>query len=397
PSIDVLDLQKQTPPRRLAPVTGLEDVFFDPTGGDLVGLYWDATRGEYAARRWDSDTLKAKETTIPIKGPNRGHGAIAWNPATQTLGYVADEPERVVRLIDLRTGKLRLPDPEHSRALTAMAWSPDGKLFATADASGSVLVWDPSKSAPVAAFNQFRGARVDHLLFAPDNQRILAYGMRDGRDRMAYHPAGPRGEPEMFVKVRLPSKCAAFSPDGRWLAVGTDDGTVSLWDAQKAEEVRVLLAQNAVRAVAFSPDGSELSAGDMAGFHICWSTKDWKEIQRSSSVQPHGIFHLEYLPGGKSIGIATINQRRFQGAFEWHIYSFVEHTIHQEHSEPKGFDYLRRPLAISPGMRLFAHHDTERDRGDLLLWQPSAGKDHVRRFRYPNPAVAAFSPDGRYL
>jgi WD40 repeat protein len=343
---------------------------------------------------WDVETgKKLSQQTLPIRP---GKHDYAFNPDGKDVAVLEHgDGQCLVRLYDAATGKPCLPRVGHQAALTDIVWSPDGQKLATTDVIGSVLVWDPSRSAPVSVHNEVLGKKVDCLHFAPDSQRILAFGMKDGVQWMAYYPAGP-GEPEMFDKVRLPSKCAAFSPDGRWLAVGTDDGTVSLWDARKAQEVRVLLAQNAVRAVAFSPDGSELSAGDMAGLHIRWSTRDWKEIRRSSSLD-HGIFHLEYLLGGTSIGIGTINERRFQGAFEWHTYSVVEHTIHQERSEPKGFDYLRRPLAISPGMRLFAHHDTERDCGDLLLWQPSASDDHFRRFRYPNPAVAAFSPDGRYL
>jgi WD40 repeat protein len=343
---------------------------------------WDVTTGEKLGRH-----------TIPRKPGSAIRYALSPD-GTEVALAVKGEP--LVRLYDTATGKQRFPEVGHPCKLAALAWSPDGQKVASADEAGSVLVWDPSRNVPVAVFNQFLGARVDQLLFTPDKQRILACGMRDGRSWMAYYPAGAQGEPEQFRVVRLPTKCAAFSPDGQWLAVGTDDGLVSLWDAQKAKEVRLLLTAGAVRAVAFSPDGSELSAGDQSGLLIRWSTKDWKEIRRSSSVVPHGTFHLEYLLGGKSIGIATINERRFQGAFEWHTYSLVENTLHQEHSEPQGYDYLRRPLAISPGMRLFVHHEAERDRG-LLLWQPAAGKDHFRRYRYHNPAVAAFSPDGRYL
>jgi WD40 repeat protein/tRNA A-37 threonylcarbamoyl transferase component Bud32 len=340
---------------------------------------------------WDVETgERLSQQTLPVPP---GKHDYAFNPDGKDVAILEHgEGQCVVRLYDTATGKPRLPEVGHRAALTAIAWSPDGQKLATADATGSVLVWDPSRIAPVAVYNGIPGKKVDCLLFAPDSQRILALGMKDGVHWMAYYPAG-RGEPQMFDKVRLPSKCAAFSPDGQWLAVGTNDGTVSIWDAREAQEVRVLLTQNPVRAVAFSPDGSELSAGEIAGLHIRWSTKYWKEIRRSSSVNEE-IFHLEYLLGGTSIGIGTVNKGRFQGAFEWHTYSAVEHEIHQERSEPRGFDHLPRPLAIAPQMRLFAHSVPD---GDILLWQSSAGKDRLRRFWYPKPGVAAFSPDGRYL
>lgn len=55
---------------------------------------------------------------------------------------------------------------------------------------------------------------------------------------------------------------AAFSPDGRWLATGSGDATVKLWDAASGKLVKTLASHRSfVHAVAFSPKGKLLASG----------------------------------------------------------------------------------------------------------------------------------------
>jgi hypothetical protein len=59
--------------------------------------------------------------------------------------------------------------------------------------------------------------------------------------------------------------CAAFSPDGKTLVTGAQDGTIRLWDVASHELRASLRESPRIRAVAFCPDGKVLATGDWFG------------------------------------------------------------------------------------------------------------------------------------
>jgi WD40 repeat protein/tetratricopeptide (TPR) repeat protein len=124
--------------------------------------------------------------------------------------------DRVIRLWKLGKGKPRVVARlrGHVRRVNALALSGDGKLLASGSEDGFVLLWDLEKR---------RMLRMTALapLRSPDLQRFSAGLSEHGRASLV------SAIKEGYAVVRS----LAFSPEGRWLAVVLQDGSVSLLDA----------------------------------------------------------------------------------------------------------------------------------------------------------------------
>src|SRR6266568_1911680 len=129
--------------------------------------------------------------------------------------------------------KLHLTLRGHTRKITQIIWSPDGRLLASASADPTIRLWD---------------AQSAHLLHT-----------LSGHSR--------------FVNS------VAWSPDGRLLASASEDRTIRFWDAQTGRQTRTLEGHTApIVGISFSADNRLLSSKSLDGTVRLWNLEIWQEV-----------------------------------------------------------------------------------------------------------------------
>lgn len=185
----------------------------------------------------------------------------------ETPGETVQPPVATVASVPAVRPQSRTPPPElvlqigHQSTPVAMAVSPDGARLAVSDESGAVLLWNLATGRQLA---EFSGAGLYPLAFSPDGNLLLVdTTLRDARS----------GSVLRRFAVPGTAYCAAFSPDGRHVALGggaserdlaekrPDDGWLALFATGSAQPIATRTNfSGRMKSIVFAPGGGEVLA-----------------------------------------------------------------------------------------------------------------------------------------
>jgi WD40 repeat protein len=251
--------QTKTGPPELALQTGHD-------GNVLAAAFFPdsktiATVGDdFNVRLWKADTGEVIRTLI---GHTGAVAAVAFSRDGKFLGTGGDDA--TARLWDTRTGRPRFTFKDPGRnIITAISFSPNGKLLATAVGIGGefpakIRIWDIAKQVVQLTIDE-NSEGISEIHFSPDSNFIVSGG-KDGKLKIWEATSGKLNR----QWDAQPSEIAAIaiSSDGKTVVTsGHADGAIKVWSFSGELQRTIQGEDNGINCVALAGDDKTLIVGN---------------------------------------------------------------------------------------------------------------------------------------
>lgn len=213
-------------------------------------------------------------------------------------------------------------------AVTTLSISPDGKKMASGSANGRLILWDmENKHNPVIL--QDDGEFVYSVAFNPDGN-LLA--VSSGASNIAVWDISSQKVVNTFIGNGSRITSLAYNIEGSVLAAGScarfastgicQSGEIDYWDLKTGENRKIEAHSDVVNSLVFSPDGKWLVSGGEDGKVIFWDAQTLGQNGEPLSGHRSSVLFVKFSHNGqwlasagqdKNVILWDVNKRRING------------------------------------------------------------------------------------
>jgi len=151
------------------------NVRWGPFGHYFASCGWDKT-----VRIWTQDHISYVRMMV---GHDSSVNQIAWHPNNAYVFSASDQVDKTVRMWEVATGRCVRVFNGHTEFISALECSPNGKILASADGGGSIILWDLQKGTQIKRCRGHGKGGVSSLSFSAEST-VLVSGGADGTVRI---------------------------------------------------------------------------------------------------------------------------------------------------------------------------------------------------------------------
>jgi WD40 repeat protein len=365
---------------------------FSPDGESLVAPRNSLSeRGVFVLSIWSTDS--GEEEVMPEDPEHIEHtgviSGLAFSPDGRMLATASFDHS--IRLWEFGTRQRLTTLQGHVTEVSSIAFSPDGQTLASAARDGAVKVWPTrvhSKEDVIrGTWQPLAFAKDGRTLAALNRDRAVVFlnvTTREPEDQFQLENQLDRGRPRFFGPPSV-----ALSADLQMLAHPLDDGSVQLWHAKNHDVTTLKSPDGRVEFVALSPDARFLVTASR-GRPLRW----WDLPRGTSTVLDTEAHRVLFSPDG-----GTLAAFQHGDAIEfWDVASRSRRTnLVVELLPAPGSGPGPGPGAVtfSPDGRIFAMAGQD---NAIRLWDTTTARlVGVCSGHKQVVSGVAFSPDGKTL